>query len=108
MLTHGWPKLSKPISTGEFKFADPLGIGPEASLVATIFAEFFCSILLILGVKTRIAAVPLIFTMLVAAFLVHSDDPFGTKEKALLYLFGYLAIFLLGPGRYSIDQRLRQ
>lgn len=104
MLTHGWPKLHKLISTGEFKFGDPIGLGPEVSLVATIFAEFVCSILLILGFKTKLATIPLMFTMLVAAFIVHADDPFGRKEKALLFFVGYLVILMMGPGRYSVDQ----
>ena len=105
MLTHGWPKLEKLISTGEFKFGDPIGLGPEVSLIATIFAEFVCSVLIILGFKTKLAAVPLMITMLVAAFVVHADDPFGRKEKALLFLVGFLVVFLLGPGKYSLDQR---
>ena len=43
--------------------------------------------------------------MVVAAFVVHFDDPFGRKEKAVLYLVGYMIIFLLGPGKYSIDKK---
>ena len=39
------------------------------------------------------------------AFVVHLDDPFGRKEKAVLYLVGYMIIFLLGPGKYSIDKK---
>lgn len=105
MLTHGWPKLSRLISTGEFKFKDPLGLGPEVSLIAVIFAEFVCSILVILGFKTRLATIPLMFTMLVAAFVVHAADPFGRKEKALLFFVGFLVIFLIGPGRHSLDER---
>ena len=108
MLTHGWPKLSKLISTGEFKFADPIGLGPEISLIAAIFAEFVCSILIVMGYKTKLASVPLIFTMLVAAFISHGSDPFSNKEKALLYLVGYLAILLLGPGKYSLDNGFKK
>ena len=106
MLTHGWPKLTKLISTGEFQFGNPIGLGEEVSLVATIFAEFVCSILIIIGFKTRLASIPLIFTMAVAAFIVHGADPIGTKEKALLYFVGYLVIFLIGSGKYSVDERL--
>jgi putative oxidoreductase len=43
--------------------------------------------------------------MSVAAFIVHFDDPFKSKELALLYLAGYLIIFVIGPGKYSIDKR---
>ena len=42
--------------------------------------------------------------MAVAAFIVHASDPIGTKEKALLYLIGFVVIFLAGPGKYSIDK----
>jgi len=43
--------------------------------------------------------------MLVAAGMVHLSDPFGKKEKALLYLAMFIAIILLGPGKYSIDKK---
>jgi putative oxidoreductase len=43
--------------------------------------------------------------MLVAAFIAHAGDPFSGKEKALMYAAGFLAISLLGAGKYSIDYR---
>ena len=104
MLTHGWPKFQRLLS-GEFKFADPIGLGPEVSLVLAVFAEFICAITLMLGFFSRISAFMLAFTMAVAAFIQHADDPFGNKEKALLYLVGLVAILLMGGGRYSIDDR---
>jgi putative oxidoreductase len=41
--------------------------------------------------------------MLVAAFIVHGDDPFQKKELALLFLTPFLALLLAGPGRFSLD-----
>ncbi len=102
MLTHGYPKFLKLIS-GNFAFGDPIGLGPEVSLVLTVFAEFVCSILIVLGLFTRLAAIPLIFTMLVAVFLVHGADPFSKQELGLMYAAMFTSIGLLGPGKFSID-----
>ena len=88
MLTHGWQKISNfdMLST---VFPDPLGLSSSISLSLIIFAEFFCSILLILGLSTRLATIPLIIGMSVAAFVIHGNDPFSTKELSLLYLLFY-------------------
>lgn len=105
MITHGWPKFQKALS-GNFKFGDPIGLGPEASLILASFAEMICSVLVIIGLATRWATVPLMFTMSVALFIVHADDGFGTKEKALLFLGAFLVLFLTGPGKYSVDDKI--
>lgn len=105
MLTHGYPKLQRLLS-GEFQFADPFGLGPGVSLGLAVFAEFFCSILLILGLGTRLATIPLIVTMSVAAFIAHGADPFARKEMALLYLVSYIVLLFSGPGKISVDQLL--
>jgi len=104
MLTHGIPKFQKLIG-GDFEFGDPIGIGASPSLFLTVIGEFVCPILIILGFKTRWAAIPAAITMLVAAFVVHSADDFGTKEKALMYLVFFVTIALLGPGKFSIDRK---
>ena len=102
MLTHGWPKLQK-IIDGNMSFGDPLGIGEEVSLVLAVIGEFVAPLLVIIGFKTRFAAIPVIITMCVAAFISHGGDPFSKQEKAILYLLGFAAIALLGGGKYSVD-----
>lgn len=104
MLVHGFPKFKNLIS-GNLEFGNPIGIGQAPSLFLAVVGEVICPILIIIGYKTRLAAVPAAITMLVAAFIVHGADSFGTKEKALLYLVFFVVIFLVGPGKYSIDKR---
>lgn len=103
MLTHGYGKLQMATAGGEIQFMDPFGLGQAASLYLTIFAEFFCSILLIFGFATRLATIPLIVTMLVAIMMAHGSDPFEKKELALHYLVVYAVILVCGPGKFSID-----
>lgn len=99
---HGWGKLMN-VFTGNLQFADPIGLGPEVSLILSAFAEGICSLLIIFGFYTRLAALLLVINMSVAFLFVHISDPFGRMEMALLYLFAFLAIFLLGPGKYAVD-----
>lgn len=106
MITHGWPKFLKLLEGGEIQFGDPIGLGPAFSLVLVVFAEVFCSILIGLGMGTRLASIPLMITMFVAAFVSHGADPFRRKEVALLYLLFYLALLVLGSRKYSIDYLL--
>ncbi len=104
MLTHGIPKLSK-LGDSPIEFPDPIGVGATASLILTLIGEVVAPALIVIGYKTKLAAIPAAITMLVAAFVVHFSDPLGTKEKALLYLIGFVVIFLAGPGKYSIDKK---
>ena len=107
MLSHGIPKLMKLVN-GTMEFGDPIGIGVPASLALTVFAEVLCSLLIIAGLWTRIALIPLIITMAVAAFIVHINDDLGTIEPALMYLLPYIALFLIGSGTYSMDTVLKR
>lgn len=106
MMTHGWSKLER-ILDGNLNFGDPLGLGSTLSLYLVTFAELVAPIFIIVGFKTRIMALITSFAMAVAAFIAHGADPFAKKEMALLYLVGFLTVALMGPGRYSIDQRTR-
>jgi len=104
MLTHGYPKLLNLIN-GNIEFANPFGIGQAPSLFLAVVGEFICPLLMIIGFKTRWAAIPTAITMFVAAFMIHAADPFGVKEKALLFFTVFVVIFLLGPGKYSVDKK---
>ena len=105
MATHGWAKFQKVLG-GNLEFGDPIGIGAEASLYLAIFAELVCAILVIIGLATRFAVVPLVITMIVAMFLVHAADPFNIKELAFLYLGIFVSLFFTGPGKLSVDDKL--
>lgn len=105
---HGLGKLQMLIS-GDIQFAALFGLSPTINLTMAVLAEFFAALLVLVGLKTRLAAIPVIITMAVAVFIVHFSDPLfaasggGSKEFAAIYLIGYLGILLLGSGKYSLD-----
>lgn len=107
-LLHGKGKLLN-FSQVAQKFADPLGVGVTNSLAMAVFAEVLCAILLVLGLFTRAAAVALIVTMVVAFAVVHKSVLTGpaSGELAFIYLAGFVAIFIAGPGRFSLDAMMR-
>ena len=105
LLTHGIPKLQRLFGEGPIEFADPIGIGASPSLFLAVFAEFLCAILVLIGFKTRWASIPIVITMLVAALIQHAGDPFGSKEKSLLFLVIFVTVLFLGPGAYSVDKK---
>jgi putative oxidoreductase len=100
---HGYVKLQH-FSKLSASFADPFHLGSVTSLSLDIFAEFFCSCLIILGLFTRLACIPLIIAMTVALFYAHHGDVFGLGERATLFLGGFIAVLLLGPGKVSVDR----
>ena len=106
LFSHGMPKLMK---WGELSggFPDPIGVGSTASLALAIGAEVGASILIMLGLATRLAAVPLAFTMLIAMFVIHADDPWSKKEFAFLYLIPCVTLMLTGGGRFAVDTKLK-
>ncbi|MFG0290107.1 MAG: DoxX family protein [Rhodopirellula sp. JB044] len=105
MMVHG---IQKVMGFGEISggFPDPMGVGSQLSLILAIGAEVGCSVLLILGLGTRLAVLPLAFTMVIALFVVHGADPWKVKELAALYLAVYAVLLVTGPGELSLDQKL--
>lgn len=103
LMQHGWPKLT---GFGEKmdSFGDPLGLGPTISLGLIVFAETICSLLVMLGLWTRLSTIPLIIGMGVAAFVANGDKPFAKQELAVLYMIAFIAILFSGSGRYSLDR----
>lgn len=90
------------------RFADPFGLGPTFSLALATFAEVVCSVLVLIGLGTRLAAIPLILTMLVALIYVHGGDPFPKLELPFHFLMIYLVLLFAGSGKYSVDYLLQR
>lgn len=102
MMNHGYKKMEN-FAQIKTKFMNFLGLGSSVSLSLTIFAELFCALLIVIGLFTRLATIPLIVTMCVALFKAHNSDFFGEGEMAALYLGAFITILLTGPGKYSVD-----
>lgn len=103
IIPHGYGKLIS-FASKSATFSDPFHIGSPTSMALVIFAEFFCGVFILLGLFTRLACIPLIIAMLVIVFQVHNADFFGKAEKPALFLFGYMALMFMGPGKLSMDR----
>ncbi len=107
LVGHGWSKLAD-FSDLAQRFPEPLGLGSSGfSLGLAVFAEVFCAAAVAVGFVTRFAAVPLVVTMAVAAFVIHADDPWAKKELALAYAATFLALIFTGAGKFSVDATSR-
>jgi putative oxidoreductase len=101
-INHGLPKIQR-FSSMSSSFYDPFGIGHQASILLVIFAEVFCAIFIVIGLFTRLAAIPLVITFSVLIFMNQKGVPLSKIELPVLFLGAFLAILFIGSGRYSVD-----
>jgi putative oxidoreductase len=108
-LKHGWEKLSG-YSTMVQHFPDPIHIGAHASLAYALFSDGICSVLIILGLATRLAAAVILINVLTAFVFVHHAAYFSNSHLELLalYIIIFATLLFTGAGRFSIDERLRR
>jgi putative oxidoreductase len=104
---HGLDKLQR-FSTLRQHFYNFMGIGSNISLILVIFAELICSSLVVLGLLTRIAVIPIIFMLIVAAFWAKAAQPLLNKELDFLYLIPFVVLLFCGPGRISVDGMMKR
>lgn len=107
LAIHGWNKFVH-FDEKVADWPDPLHVGSFVSLGLTVFSELVCSALLIAGLLTRPALAVLIATMLIIIFVIHAGDPVTDREHAFLFLIPFVAIFLFGPGQYSLDALIKK
>lgn len=113
---HGLGKLQTLLAGGEIMFPSFLGLPPIVGLILAIFAELLAAFAVLIGFKTRLASIPVVITMAVAAFYVHLSDPLfasvakggASKEFALVYMVGFFGTLLLGSGKYSVDSLIKK
>lgn len=103
LYQHGWPKLAA-FSEKMDTFYDPTGFSPALALTLIVIAEVGCSVLVMLGLWTRISTIPVVIGMAVAAFMAKGGQGFGEQELPILYMVAFLTIFFTGSGRFSIDR----
>ncbi len=102
LIGHGLPKISK-FHELSVSFPDPLHISHRGSLILVILAELFCSMLLVLGLFTRIVALIIVINLSVAVFIYQNGQPLKIVELGAIYLASVFTIMIVGPGRVSVD-----
>ena len=105
MMTHGWSKIQNFEGMVQSGF-DPIGMGASLSVIMLIGAEFVAALFIVLGLLTRLSAIPLMVAMSVAAFVAHASDPLQVKELSLVYLTIFTTLCISGSGRFSLDSVL--
>ena len=116
LFGHGLGKLQNfnDISaSGNFPVPGSLSfLSPTVVLFIAVLAEFFGSLLIILGLGTRLATASWIAVLGGAAFLTHQADPIfakagPSKELALVYFFVAIVLLIIGSGRYCVDKLIK-
>ena len=110
-LAHGAQKLFGKGVGVVAGMTEGLGIPlPVLAAVALILVELASGAALILGLFTRLAAVPLAFSMLVATLMVHLPNGFfareGGIEYTLLLTVACVALAMMGAGEAALDRVL--
>lgn len=106
MLVHGWGKLETLMGSEPIKFYNLFGMGAKASLALAVFGELVAPAFLLVGLFSRLAAIPGIIAMVVAVFGAHKDSIFGDGEHAFLYMIVFFVLLVTGPGKFSIDKTI--
>ena len=102
MLTHGIGKIQN-YNAIVNSFPDPLGIGSAVSFTLITLTEVGCSVLIIMGLFTRLATLPLSFGMYVATFIAFPEKTFAEGELSFVYMGIYIMLLVSGGGRYALD-----
>lgn len=105
-VKHGIEKIAM-FSTMQTHFPDPIHIGKTPGLVFALLADSICSILVMLGLFTRITSGIIVLNLLVVFIFLHKFS-FAQEHAQLVYVYlgGYLAIFISGGGKYSLSKKL--
>ena len=106
-LSHGLEKI-RGFSQMAQHFPNPLHLGAPSSLAFALVSDALCSLLLVIGLATRWAALIIAINTGVAFALVHKMHLSGEHngELAWLYLAASLTLFFAGAGKFSIDHGL--
>ena len=109
LLKHGIEKLTG-YPTMVQHFPDPIHIGAHASLAFALLSDGICSVLVLIGLATRPAAAVILINILTAFFFVHHAAYFSDRHVELVatYIIIFAALLFTGPGRFSIDARLKR
>lgn len=110
-LSTGWGKVHNVAKvTAFFESLHIPAPGFQAVLVG--WTELLCGAALVLGVMSRLAAIPLAFSMVIAIATAKKGDLHGLFDLVGFEEFTYIVVLfviaVLGPGAWSVDRLLEK
>ncbi|ROM33610.1 LysR family transcriptional regulator [Pseudomonas poae] len=104
LWVHGLPKV---LNYGaQLKLIeDPFHLGANVTLLLAIFAEVLCPLLILAGVLTRLACLPILAVLLIAMLVVHPEWTLFEGQFGWLLLIIFTSVLISGPGRFTVAQR---
>jgi putative oxidoreductase len=77
---------------------------PLFCAVLSVYAQFICGVLFIIGLVTRPAALIMAVNFVVAILMIHAGGPYPAAFPAIAMLSCSLFLLLHGPGKWSLDK----
>lgn len=102
MIAHGLKKIGAGVAEAE-KVPNPLQLPEIFNQYFAIAANLFFPVLVIVGLLTRLAVLPVLAVTLTGYFVVHWNDSLLEKDMPFMYSVVFLLLLLIGPGKYSLD-----
>ena len=102
IYAHGLKKIGIGVLEAE-QVPNPLHLPEMINSVFAIAANIFFPILVILGLFTRLAILPIVAVTLTGYFILHLHDAALIKDAPFMYSLSYLLILYFGAGRFSLD-----
>ena len=76
---------------------------PLVSAAVSVYAQFICGILFIVGFQVRIAAVIMIGNFIIALLMVHTGDTYPGAFPAIMMLAGSLYLLFNGSKVFNVN-----
>ena len=106
LIVHGLPKVLN--YTQELTvIEDPLHLGRWLTLNLAIFAEVLCPLLIMLGLFTRLACLPIVVLLLVSMLIAHPEWSLAEGQFGWLLLIIFMTLLITGPGQFSLSGQLQ-
>ena len=102
---HGLRKLNAGTATPE-TIPNPLGLPVEINNVVATFSDTVVPFLVLAGVATRLAVLPVIGVTAIGYFVVHWHDSAQERDVPFMYALSFSLLLFMGPGTLSIDYYL--
>ncbi len=102
IVVHGLKKLGVGVDVAE-TIPNPLHLPEVFNNGFAIGSNIIAPVFIILGLLTRLTILPVLAVTLTGYFVLHWNDALLIKDVPFIYSTVYMLIWVLGPGKYSID-----